>query len=368
MIQGGSRAYRFHYVNMKNQIELRQNEPVINVASNSENPTEAILSNLANTPFKLDGKTYASVEAFWQWLKYSKEEDRDKIAGMSWIASKKIGDAGDNREGHFEYLWRQYIVGSQEHHELMRRAIRAKLEQNQEVLKLLLETWNTPIIHEPKKKDGTSYPDSTTIPAAVFSGMLMELRDEFLEAPLPVNAWTERVAELFSKTAVELLDNRSMKNAMLKPSITLEWITFFDPTALEAGLLVFKDAVDTTDAVSIWQKSIRNAWMGYFILTYPSKEQARDDYHAFVELYNSQGKTRVIPKVVTVFEYKEMAHIAISVEEKIDTSKGLVGTEYHWFVVNPVIYLQQAKEQAIYWPHHRMLPKPNNRSNEIKQS
>lgn len=317
---------------MKHQIELWQNEPIINVASNSENPTEAILSNLANTPFELDGKTYASVEAFWQWLKFSNEEERMKISGMFWIASKKIGDTGDNREGHFEYLWRQYTVGSEEHHELMYRAIRAKLEQNPETLKLLLETWDTPIIHEPRKKDGTPYPDSTTIPASVFSWMLMRLREELS----PARSWTEKATELFAKTAAGLLD-------MLKPSITLEWIMFFDPTALEAGLLVFKDAVDTTDAVSIWQKSIRNAWMGYFILTYPSKEQARDDYHAFMELYNSQGKTHIIPKVVTVFEYKEMAHITISVEEKIDASKGLIGTGYQWFVVNPVVYLQQSK-------------------------
>lgn len=192
---------------MKHQIELQQNEPAINVASNSENPTEAILSNLANTPFELDGKNYASVEAFWQWLKFSIEEERIRISGMFLIASKKIGDAGDNREGHFEYLWQQYIVGSQEHHELMRRAIRAKLEQNPKALKLLLETWNTPIIHEPKKKDGTLYPDSTTIPAAVFSGMLMELRNEFLKVPLPVSVWAERATELFSKTVFGLLDN-----------------------------------------------------------------------------------------------------------------------------------------------------------------
>lgn len=38
----------------------------INVASNSENPTEALLSNLAHTPFSLDSREYASVEAFWQ--------------------------------------------------------------------------------------------------------------------------------------------------------------------------------------------------------------------------------------------------------------------------------------------------------------
>jgi predicted NAD-dependent protein-ADP-ribosyltransferase YbiA (DUF1768 family) len=69
-------------------------------------------------------------------------------------------------------------VGSFEHQELMYWAIRAKLEQNPDVLKLLLATGNAKIIHEPKKKDGTPYPDSETIPASIFSGFLMKLRDE----------------------------------------------------------------------------------------------------------------------------------------------------------------------------------------------
>lgn len=150
----------------------------VNVASNSPNPTEALLSNLAHTPFVLDWKQYASVEAFWQWLKYSREEDRARIADMHGITSKKIGNEGDNQGGTFEYLWKVYTAGSSEHQKLMYRAIQAKLEQNPDVLKLLLATGNVTIIHEPKKKDGTPYPDSDTIPAVVFSRFLMRLRSE----------------------------------------------------------------------------------------------------------------------------------------------------------------------------------------------
>jgi len=151
---------------------------IINIASNSINPTEALLSNLAHTPFILDWKLYASVEAFWQWLKYSKEVDRIRIADMYWIPSKKIGNEGDNKEWTFEYLWKSYIAGSSEHQELMYRAIQAKLEQNPDVLKLLIATGNTYIIHEPRKKDWTPYPDSETIPAVIFAGFLMKLRSE----------------------------------------------------------------------------------------------------------------------------------------------------------------------------------------------
>lgn len=147
----------------------------INVASNSENPTEALLSNLAHTPFSLDSREYASVEAFWQWLKYSNEEERKRIATLSGIESKKIWNNGDN-VGEFEYNGETYIVWSDEHQDLMRRAIRAKLEQNSNVLSLLLATGNTPIIHDPKKKDGSSYPDSKTIPWRMFSEILMKIR------------------------------------------------------------------------------------------------------------------------------------------------------------------------------------------------
>jgi hypothetical protein len=62
----------------------------------------------------------------------------------------------------------------------MKRAIRAKLEQNPHVLDLLLSTKNTPLVHIPKKRDGTLYPDSVNIPGAVFAQILMDLRKEFL--------------------------------------------------------------------------------------------------------------------------------------------------------------------------------------------
>ena len=178
---------------MKSHAETHENITVINIASNSENITEALLSNLAHTPFEMNGKQYASVEVFWQWLKYKSEEDRNRIALMYWIISKKIGNDGDNSDWSFEYFWQRYVVGSPEHQELMYRAIRAKLEQNPEVLRLLIDTGNTPVIHEPKKKDGTLYGDSETIPAVIFSGFLMRLRKE-LQISSKIH-WTEKNVE-----------------------------------------------------------------------------------------------------------------------------------------------------------------------------
>jgi len=97
---------------------------------------------------------------------------------MHGIESKKVGNDAPKSET-FAYNGQVYRVGSPEHQELMKRIIRAKLEQNPHILKLLLESGDTEIIHRPLRKDGTPYPDSTTVPERIFSGFLMELREEF---------------------------------------------------------------------------------------------------------------------------------------------------------------------------------------------
>lgn len=150
-----------------------------NVASNSKNRIEKRLSNLDYAPFVLHGRTYASIEGFWQGLKFPEgSEMRAQVAAMSGLPSKKIGDTA-GKGGTFEYLGQTYAVGSNEHRLLMKAALRAKFGRNPDCLQLLLATGNAEIIHEPKMKDGTPYPDSPTIPAAVFSRFLMEIRDEF---------------------------------------------------------------------------------------------------------------------------------------------------------------------------------------------
>ena len=164
----------------KEYINLVDESKVVNIASNSTNETEARLSNLSYSPFVMDWRKYTSVEAFWQWLKFEDEETRLEIAEMFWYKSKYwINFDKASKSKTFVYELVSYIVWSEEHHWLMKRAIRCKLEQNPEILKLLLETWNKKIIHCPTRKDWTPYPDSTTIPAEVFSRIYMELREEF---------------------------------------------------------------------------------------------------------------------------------------------------------------------------------------------
>lgn len=132
---------------------------------------------------------------------------------------------------------------------------------------------------------------------------------------------------------------------MQRPPITLEWVTFLNPTALESGLLIFKDKIDELEGISIWSKLVREVGMGYYIVSYHSKELTERDYTAFQELFTATGKTKIIPKPVTIFEYNGMFHIALSVEEKVDKSKGLEGVEYQGFIIDPLIYLQQSSVQ-----------------------
>lgn len=171
-----------------------------NVASNSKNRIEKRLSNLDYAPFVFNRQAYASIEGFWQGLKFPEgSEMRAQVAAMSGLPSKKIGDTAE-KSGTFQYLGETYQVGFARHQSLMKLALRAKFSQNPDCLQLLLATGDAEIVHDPKRKDGTSYPDSTTIPAEVFSRFLMEIRDEFRKSAKDA---TEEVAERVLKTLGE---------------------------------------------------------------------------------------------------------------------------------------------------------------------
>jgi predicted NAD-dependent protein-ADP-ribosyltransferase YbiA (DUF1768 family) len=77
------------------------------------------------------------------------------------------------------YQGQEIRIWSPEHHDLLKRAIRAKLEQNSEILQLLLDTGDKPLIHIlfNKEQSGLS-PDSKTIPWEKFAQLYTELRDE----------------------------------------------------------------------------------------------------------------------------------------------------------------------------------------------
>lgn len=153
-----------------------------------------ILSNFAATPFELDGKHYATVEAFWQSLKYpeSKKDIRAKVKGWPYsraqveqldgFAAKKAGDFGSKVMQMLKLDWVSYqgkkliyrTSSKGEHYQLILRAMRAKLKQNPEVAKVLISTQDLKL--RPDHQVGENDP-----PAWRYYDIWMEIREELLK-------------------------------------------------------------------------------------------------------------------------------------------------------------------------------------------
>ncbi len=121
-----------------------------------------LLSNFAPTPFTLHGRRYASVEGFWQMMLYPEgpgdprarfpglewPHTREQVAGMTAFEAKRAGDLAERNMRAMGIGWatfegRRFPYRSAKpgrHHALVLAAMRAKLEQNPEVGKVLLAT------------------------------------------------------------------------------------------------------------------------------------------------------------------------------------------------------------------------------------
>ena len=107
------------------------------------------------------------------------ESDREYIKWLDWIKAKRAwNDVKFNRS--FVYQWKEIVIGSQQHHDLLKRAIKAKLERNPEILQALLDTWNRKLIHIVFTKDRKFLlADSKTIPWEKFAKLYTDIREEF---------------------------------------------------------------------------------------------------------------------------------------------------------------------------------------------
>ena len=126
------------------------------------------ISNLAQTPFTLRGSCYASVEGFWQGLKFPDERTRRRI-GMLWGKAAKRVAEGLPTPDTFVYDGDSYVVGGAAHHGLMLEACRAKFGQNPAARDALLATGDRPLVHRVRR-------DSRAIPAALLADIWMRVR------------------------------------------------------------------------------------------------------------------------------------------------------------------------------------------------
>lgn len=154
-----------------------------------------IFSNFGATPFVLDGKRFASVEGLWQSIKYpdpavasdSRHQikqwsfTRAEVENMVGSEAKNAGSLANKIYSQFGLKfvnWGEYFFdyvdhaeGSAFHYKLVKRALRAKLDQNPALWELLLKTGCLTL--KPDHKPGSNEPASYR-----YYEIFMELRAE----------------------------------------------------------------------------------------------------------------------------------------------------------------------------------------------
>ncbi|HWA44750.1 MAG TPA: NADAR family protein [Hypericibacter adhaerens] len=140
----------------------------INITSNSPAPLD-LVSNFAATPFFLDGLHYASVEGFWQSLRFADQKTRARVAALARGEAKRVGNETPAPE-RFDYGGKTVIWGTWAHWQLMRHACLAKFKQNEEARAALLSTTGHPLVHKLRR-------DSRSIPGVIMAEIWMEIRD-----------------------------------------------------------------------------------------------------------------------------------------------------------------------------------------------
>lgn len=149
----------------------------LNASSRSDEQLGQDLSNFAHKPFSLDGRRYASVEGFYQSLRYSDPAQRNAIAKLHGKDAKAAGKQADLKDV-IVYGGKEIKLGSTEHHQLIERAIRAKLDAHPDIRQALADSHPRPIIHD------TFVPEKpgSHLPNAVFADILTRVR-ESLQRP-----------------------------------------------------------------------------------------------------------------------------------------------------------------------------------------
>jgi len=150
-----------------------------------------VLSNFAATPFTFRGKRYASLEGFWQMMKYPEDDQdprarfpgltwvftREEVAQLSGFEAKRAGTlAGENMKRMgigwvtFEGERMEYYVPMKgRHYELIAAATWEKVRRSPEVKKVLLSTGD--LVLRPDHHQGADTP-----PAWRYYDILMEIR------------------------------------------------------------------------------------------------------------------------------------------------------------------------------------------------
>lgn len=141
-----------------------------------------IFSNFGATPFEIDGKKFASVEGLWQSMKFPDPAfpgderfqavwpyTRAEVEQMTAFEAKRAGDVANkiySKHGFKNVSWGEHFFnykdraeGSQFHLVIIRKALRAKLDQNPGLWPLLIRTGCLKLLpdHKVNENDPPSY-------------------------------------------------------------------------------------------------------------------------------------------------------------------------------------------------------------------
>lgn len=148
----------------------------LNVSGTSTDWRGIALSNFLLSPFVLDDILFASVEGFIQGIKFPEGDPRRAVAFCSsgWEA-KNLASQADRSAVYWAGAPIPY--GSAEHHQIIGRAIRARIEQSIGLQKALMSTDGLTLIHDTGSEPESS---TTSLPATVFCRIVTDLREELL--------------------------------------------------------------------------------------------------------------------------------------------------------------------------------------------
>jgi len=147
----------------------------LNVASHAAEEIGRHLSNFTARRFTLDGRSYVSIEGWYQGLKWPEAAKRAEMAKLSGSRAKNAGD-GAPKSATFVCGGQTFVFGSPEHHALIKTAIRASLNQNPEVKAAFIETHRRPIVHQLGRPERAG----SSLPGTKFASILEEIREEFV--------------------------------------------------------------------------------------------------------------------------------------------------------------------------------------------
>ena len=172
--------------------EILPDKGVINkVVILSKRNELGILSNFAPTPFKFEGKTYASVEGAWQSMKYPESpvdkrygEDklpysREEVEKMSGFEAKRAGGLASELMKKYKINYVTHkgnkmpyrVLEKGQHYEIIKQMMKEKLSQNLQVKNILKSTGQLKLLpdHHSRKKE--------LPPAWKYNEIWMEIRE-----------------------------------------------------------------------------------------------------------------------------------------------------------------------------------------------